>query len=467
MKSFTIGLLILLVSASCFLVYEKVPVETYYTKIRKELKEIGTLHGLESAEFDSFDYLKDSVTFTLDSVKAKAVFFNSYMPSISVQQTNSLNILATWTAKDGETNYISPYHLIYNAYLSMSQNALKTTLYHISFEVEVSKFSFTKTWEKNEENNFYVPTGSIDNSYISFKANCDDELECPFSDDIILEVVNAFLVKNKSLMNQKFQNNGVVSYYKSLPFNELVQKLYTQTYTTVSNENNIDLCLEELPELSSNNDIIFKRKGKLNDLEITGDAILDDTTSNQKFFINKKVLQNLIKANLFNIVYEQGANPSLEFELTVAYLKQVVSISSEYADTEELKVNGEMTDVSFNEGEELSGVVTLSVSIITKTDLKTVFSFNCLFGFKLTPTLLQNGLNFVLLSKNISVNELKTDYTLIDGVLLKSWIENSYLAGLGRSEYNLLTLAFDLSYYFTSNKLNYEFKDNYLCITKA
>ena len=466
MKTIAFSLLTLFISTSCFLVYEKVPTELYSTKIRKDLKEIGNLHALESTEYDSFDYVKDSVTYTLDSVKSKAVFFNVYMPTISVKQSDTLSVLATWTAKDGATNYISPYHLIYNADLSISKNELKTTLYEITFEVEVSKFSFTKSWEKYDADSFYVPTGTIDNTYVSFKAKCDDELECPFTEELILEIVNAFLEKNKSLMNQNFQNNGVVAYYKSLPFNELVQKLYTQTYTTVSYENNIDLSLEELPVLS-NNDIIFKRKGKLNDLEIEGDEILEDTTTNQKFYINKKVLQNLIKNNLFNINYEQSANPSLEFELTIAYLKQIITVSAAYEDTEELKINAEMTNVNFNDGEELSGVLTLSVNVNTRTDLKTVFSFDCDFGFKLTPTLLQNGLNFVLLSKNLSINDVKTEYTLNDEDLFKEWVKNSYLAGLGRSEYNLLTLAFDLSYYFTTNKLSYEFKDNYLCIVRA
>ena len=69
-------------------------------------------------------------------------------------------------------------------------------------------------------------------------------------------------------MNDAFTVNGAEAYYKSLPFEQLIQKVYTQTSTNFANENNIDLTLESRPEYSTNSDLIFKRKGKLNDLDV-------------------------------------------------------------------------------------------------------------------------------------------------------------------------------------------------------
>ena len=68
-------------------------------------------------------------------------------------------------------------------------------------------------------------------------------------------------------MNDVFIHNGEEAYYKSLPFEELIQKVYSQTSTNIPNEYNIDLTLESRPEYSTNSDLIFKRKGKLNDLD--------------------------------------------------------------------------------------------------------------------------------------------------------------------------------------------------------
>ena len=47
--------ILLLVSTTSFLVYEKILLNTYATKAKKELKEIGALHGLEQLKFSDFE----------------------------------------------------------------------------------------------------------------------------------------------------------------------------------------------------------------------------------------------------------------------------------------------------------------------------------------------------------------------------------------------------------------------------
>ena len=237
--------ILLLVSATSFLIYEKIPLNNYVIKVKKELKEIGALHGLEEAEFSDYDYIKDSTTYTLSFVTSKAVFFNVNMLTAS-GSSDTGDLSFAWEAKSGEENYLSPYHSIYSAYISSSSNSLKTTLYEVQFELEVSKFKFSKSWVLNSEDNFFYPTGEIDNSYVSFKAK-KVELDCPFSDEIILEVINGFLTDRREEMNEAFTSKGVKAYYTSLPLGEVSQKIYTQTSNYITNENNIDFTLESKP----------------------------------------------------------------------------------------------------------------------------------------------------------------------------------------------------------------------------
>ena len=456
-----LGFILLLISVTNFLIYEKIPLNTYSTKVKKELKEIGALHGLEQLEFSVFEYTKNSITYELSSVKSKAVFFNVNMLSASVDTEFSVLLNLNWTPRIGDTNYISPYHSIYSATFSKKSNSLKSDIIEIEFELEVSNFKFTKSWAYHVEDHFYLPSGNIDNTYVSFKVKCLDN--SPYSEDLLLEVINAFLAENQNKMNEAFTYFGVEAYYKALPFEELIQKVYTQTSTNIAYENNIDLTLESAPEYTSNKDFIFKKKGKLNDLDISGSAILSDSSYYQKFYVNKELIQNLISQNLFNIIYEQTNNPSPQYELTVEYLKQIIYVS-DYSDSTELKIIAEMTEVTFNDEDSISGIVTFEVNVMTKTDFSILLDFTLNIGFKFTPTLFQNGLNFVLLGKNLSIKSIETTQTVRDQNLLMNWIENTYLVALGNNEFNLFSLSFDLSYYFSTNTLSYEFNSDYLCI---
>ena len=458
------GFIILIFSTSSFLIYENIPLNIYSTKLRKELKEISLLHSLEERQFPRFDiYTIDSIIYSLTSIKSKAVFVNVEMPTFNISIQPSLTLSLLWNANEGQKNYISPYHSIYTANLTRTENGATTAPYEIQFEVEVSKFNFTKTWEMEEENDFYIPKGVIDNQYICFKVKCLKE--CPFNYNLLLQIVNTFLGAKESGLNDAYNEKGVDGFYKSLPFEDLVQKIYTQTSTSISNENNIDLNLDSMPEYNSNSGLIFYRKGQLNDINNTEVLPIFSSDSSQRFNINIKLIQNLITENLFNIVYEQTNNPSIEYELTVSYLKQIMDISS-YPDSTELKVSSEIINIDFDEGNDISGVATLIVNVISKSDLEALLNFSLKLGFKFTPTLLQNGLNFVLLSKNINIIEIKPSQTIRDEILLRSWIQNTYLVALGNNEFNLFSLDFDLSFYFTSNILTYEFKEGYLSIKK-
>ena len=190
-----------------------------------------------------------------------------------------------------------------------------------------------------------------------------------------------------------------------------------------------------------------------------------NSDSSQRFNINIKLIQSLISENLFNIVYEQTNNPSIEYELTVTYLKKIMDISS-YPDSTQLKISSEIINIDFDEGDDVSGLATLMVNVISKSDLETLLNFSLKLGFKLTPTLFQNGLNFILLSQNLNIIEVKPSQTVRDEILLRSWIQNTYLVALGNNEFNLFSLDFDLSFYFASSNLECEFKEGYLSIKR-
>ena len=458
--------ILLLVSCTSFLIYEKIPLDLYAIKVRNELKEIAALHSLANSTIADYNYIKNEIKYSLSGIQVKAVFFKPEMLKASMSASQSGVVTFGWEAKEGETNYISPYHLIYTASIGKvpNSNSLKSEIFDIEFQVETPKFLFQKTWENNEGDGFYSATGSIDNTYVSFKVKKIDS-SCPFDESLLLEIINAFLNERTTEMNNILTVNGVQAYYKGLFFEKLVQKIYTQTSTTICNENNIDCTLESIPEYNENTGLIFKRKGKLNDEEIPSGSTFEDTSSSQKFNINKKLIQEIISKNLFNIEYEQANNPATEYELTVAYLKQIVN-NIDYSDDTELKVYIEMTKVEFDNVNAISGTVTLAVKIMTKSTLVAIVNINVEMKFKLTPTLFQNGLNFVLLSKDISIGNISSDKAISDLDLLKKWIQNTYLVALGYSEYNLFALSFDLSYFFTTNKLTYEFNDEYLSIIK-
>ena len=112
MKFFPI--LILFISVTSFLVYEKIPLNTYVAKIRKDLKEIFAYNAIKELIFNDFIFKSNEEEYILSSVKAKALFFNSFMPEIIIKDQTSLSFKCSWIAPNTK-NYISPYHAIYSA----------------------------------------------------------------------------------------------------------------------------------------------------------------------------------------------------------------------------------------------------------------------------------------------------------------------------------------------------------------
>ena len=449
--------ILLLISSNCFLIYEKIPLATYLGKIREELKEIFALRFLENIEYEDFNYSADGVSYTLSNVKPQSVHMNLYMPSAIVSTSSGLKINLNWQAKI-TTNYISPYHLIYIADLTSNNQK-----YKIQFEMESAEFNFIKSWEYYESDQFYIPKGEIANVYSSFKAKCVDS-NCPYTTDGLLPIINSFISENQDMMNNVL-NNGIDSYYKSLPFEEYEQKIYTRTASSISNENNLDLSIEIAPEYD-NGIFIFKRKGTLNGQETQQGSTIDSTI-NQSFNLDYKIYQKLIQDNQFDIKYEAQNNPASKYELTLDYLKKVVNLNSSYEDDTEFKLEAIMKNVEFSDiYNPLKGVVTIDVNIISREDLSTAFSFTLKLDFVFDINLFQNGLNFVLLAKNIVINDVLSDEDIIDMDLLKEWIENTYLCALGNNEFRLMTIPMDLSYYFKGKALKWEFVGNYLSVIK-
>ena len=454
-----LGFILLLISSNCFLIYEKIPLDTYVGKVREELKEILSLRTFENIQYEDYVHTKDQIQYTLSQVAPKFVYFNSYMPSATVSTSPELSITFSWLT-NFETNYISPYHLIYTAELSSSGQK-----YQIQFELESAEFYFTKRWELYEADQFYIPNGSISNEYSSFKAKCLDS-KCPYTTELLLEVISGFLSKNKAMMNEEL-SKGVESYYKSIPFEENAQKIYTSTSSNIPNENTLDLMLESAPEYSESNKIfIFKRKGTLNGQTIQQGSTIDSDTINQSFNLDSRIYNTLISENLFDIKFEQSSNPATKYELTVEYLKQVVELNETYPDSTELKLEAIMKDVALDATDPFKGIVSFEVSLISRDDLTTLFAFDLKLEFKFIVNLFQNGINWALVGKNLKINDFKTDYEVLDINLLGEWIENTYLCSLGNNEFDLLALPLDLSHYFKGNNLRWEFNGDYLSIIK-
>ena len=462
MKVFEFILLIYAVTS--FHVYEKIPLNTYVAKVRKELKEILSFHFIEELGFPDFDYTEGEDTCTLSSVKTKAVFFNSFMPTPSLESQNPLILGCSWTAPENVDSYISPYHSIYRANLLYNNKT-----YPIEFELESKEFKFLKTWElyQHDTDNFYIPTGSVEITFVALKAKNLDE-KSPFTQEVLLKVINAFISAKNEEMNQAL-NKGILAYYIGLPFEELMQKIFVQT-TNIPYENNLDLTLEATPEYRETTGgdgfIIFKRKGTLNG-ENTGEGSLPaDDVCVQRFNLDVSIYQKLIQENTFDIKFEQSNNPATLYELTGQYLNLVANSSLDN-DTQ-LRLTATPIDITFETQNPMVGYIHYEINVVSIFDLNVVFSFSTRIKFSFTPILFQNGLKFVLLTKNLQLEDVypEAGYDIIDKVLLMDWVANTYLCALGNNEYNLIEPALDLSYYFNTNDLSYEFLGNYLRIKK-
>ena len=97
----------------------------------------------------------------------------------------------------------------------------------------------------------------------------------------------------------------IESYYKSLSFEEWMQRIYIKT-NNIPKENNIDLTLEVMPEYyqsSKKEDfIIFKRKGTLNGEQTEEGSIQEDDISTQTFNLHGSIYQKLILQNKENVI---------------------------------------------------------------------------------------------------------------------------------------------------------------------
>ena len=179
------------------------------------------------------------------------------------------------------------------------------------------------------------------------------------------------------------------------------------------------------------------------------------------------IYQKLILQNKFDIQFEQTNNPASKYQLTGEYLRKVAKLKTTIEDSLQLKLEAKMGNITFDTTNPMIGNVIFGISIISKDDLSTLFAFDINTIFRFTPTLFQNGLNFLILPKYLSSDITPNpEYEISDENLLKEWIENTYLCSLSKNEYNLFEIPFDLSYYFNTNDLKFDFLENYLSVIK-
>ena len=215
--------------------------------------------------------------------------------------------------------------------------------------------------------------------------------------------------------------------------------------------------------------VILERKGTLNEENKEERYIPENADNKQRFNLHSDIYQKLISQNLFGFDFEQSNNPATLYQLTVAYLKKVAKLDGKLPDETKLKIEAQMFNASFDNPSPMVGDVKMIISVISQEDQNTIFEFNAAFKFTFLPTLFQSGLNFVLLGKNVELYEINPEsgYEILDYDLLLQWIQNTYLCALGKNEYNLFEVPLDLSYYFKSNDLSWEYLDDgYLSIKK-
>ena len=214
---------------------------------------------------------------------------------------------------------------------------------------------------------------------------------------------------------------------------------------------------------------IFNRKGILNKKEnYLMRSEYQNADTQQTFNLHGSLYQKLISDNLFGFDIEQTNNPATMYKLIGKDLKKVANVKDTVKDEQELKLKANMESVTFDDKFPMAGDLSLKVEILSKEDSSTLFAFIAKFKFVFNPTLIQTGLNFVLLGKNVELSDIseQPEYQIKDRDTLLQWIQNTYLCALGQNEYNLFEYSLDLSYYFNSNDLSFDFVDEYLSIKK-
>ena len=214
---------------------------------------------------------------------------------------------------------------------------------------------------------------------------------------------------------------------------------------------------------------IFNRKGILNKKEnYLMRSKYQNADTQQTFNLHGSLYQKLISDNLFGFDIEQTNNPATMYKLIGKDLKKVANVKDTVKDEQELKLKANMESVTFDDKFPMAADLSLKVEVLSKEDSSTLFAFIAKFKFVFTPTLIQTGLNFVLLGKNVELSDIteQPEYQIKDRDTLLQWIQNTYLCALGQNEYNLFEYSLDLSYYFNSNDLSFDFVDEYLSIKK-
>ena len=454
----SIFLTVLLVGlASSSLIYENIPFDIYKQKFQKELTKIENLKYFQKLSLAEYTYKTEKgYDITVDSFTPKANILIPDMFEFSYTKGEP-NVFTISYTKPESASY-SAYKINFNAYVSSVKSLVDATVYNFSFSLLAAKYSLSKSYEKVQDKEYFLPKGTADITFSVSEIKTEDG--CPISIEDIKAAIEAMLAERTAEIVKGFNEKAVNAYYQNP--SSLTQNVYTNTATLISIAHNIDISMSEEPEITEmavvnkfNGQIVTPSSHVLTNkvnLHPFGDE------SSYKIAIDDDAFERIMKDGLFSIKLEESTRPIDDYTLTISSMSKICSeLSSLYDPNLELTAETSMIAIDFKEDIDtgIAGKLSLSTDLKSVEDKSVVLSFSWTLDYAFDFTIFQHGINFFLDAHILDVNNIKENpepkRTITDEDLLEKWMEETLEIALAKKEYDLFARSIDMGVFFKRN----------------
>lgn len=464
MKSSYFVLLLAFSIISSSLIFENTP--SYVEKYRfySDLLQINQRKAFQKFSISEINNTIEDETLTLSNITPFAHFIFPEETDFSITDDNSYKIQFNKNTKPNHNFYLARYSAI------LKSNKLEGKSFKIYFSFSFSEFSLTKHYQKYSTEYFYYTVAEC--NLALDMVQMDYTSVSGISSGSIDALLATLLKRDQQSLVDKFKTS-VDSYYAEIKVDEVSKDIITNTFNS-SISHKLDLNRDNAPKYQSSS-ILNYFSGQVDTEEQSGviDLPIDIDVNKYGIYINKNLIINLMKNNLFGFYIENSTKFMDEYELSGKYLKKICDIGDEVQDNLLVKIEIDMEDIKVEEQklteDGLKGKVTFNTDIYSANDESKLLSYHWDLDFLLRFNLFQNGLNFVVLGKDTSISGIagseEPARKITDEALLKKWMEDTIKIGLIRKQYNFFKYSIDLTEYFNSyGEVTVGVKEDYITL---
>lgn len=437
---------------NCGLVFENVPLYIIEQQMRNEIRKIEALHPISFINFPKYETkLSDGTTISFSEFKLFSNIVDENLFNFTVDKESSTLKLIS----NNITDYY-PLNCLMNCLLTVDK-----TSYNISFSFYATFYELSKNYKKASEG-FYQDIGQITSN---FDFNKIENNLSKIDDSELNKILAEWFKKNVQTIIDAENLYGSYAYYYSLDFLKLLPKLSTNTFK-FSNDHILDLTNEENPRFEDSS-ILLTKYGKIDNNEDKINCSYPGDLTKYQLIFHRKIFENLFTNGLFGFTLTNSSNPSNKFNFQLLYLKKVFDLPSTLQDDTLFTVRNVMENITFENDikDGFNGILNINSDFVDEETKEVLVSIVVDVKFSFKNEIFQNGFNLALFGKNANVNKLTVNpepvRKITDENLLKDWINDMIIRGLGKSQFNLLENPLDLSIFFKrNNKVSLEIKDN-------